>query len=175
MSALYSIVQYVPDSFRQEAVNVGVVLWCDDPEFLDVRYGDADDRIERLFGGRADLMSLAVARREFALRLRDGPRPESWEAFQELLSARLGTLSFTPLRNARGQDPAVELANLVDRAVGDAGPSVSRGAKLSVPLSGPKGGSIKDSAPDTAPAAAGPFLSGRRKASPARIAEKDAR
>ena len=45
----YSVIQYVPDRFRAEAVNLGLVLLCPDPHSLRFRLSTTFDRVERLF------------------------------------------------------------------------------------------------------------------------------
>lgn len=46
----YSVVQYCPDRFRAEAVNVGLVLLCPDPHAVRVRVAGKHDRVRKLFG-----------------------------------------------------------------------------------------------------------------------------
>lgn len=45
----YSVVQYCPDRFRAEAVNVGLVLLRLEPDALRMRMADNHDRVRRLF------------------------------------------------------------------------------------------------------------------------------
>ena len=45
----YSVVQYCPDRFRAEAVNVGLVLLCVDPHALRVKMTGNHDRARKLF------------------------------------------------------------------------------------------------------------------------------
>ena len=45
----YSVVQYCPDRFRAEAVNVGLVLLCVDPHALRVKMTGNHDRVRKLF------------------------------------------------------------------------------------------------------------------------------
>ena len=47
--AFYSVVQYCPDRFRAEAVNVGLVLLCIEPHGLRVRMGVKHNRVRKLF------------------------------------------------------------------------------------------------------------------------------
>ena len=46
----YCLVQYCPDFARQEAANVGVVLFCPELRFLKARMADSIQRIRRFFG-----------------------------------------------------------------------------------------------------------------------------
>jgi hypothetical protein len=58
----YSVVQYCPDRFRAEAVNVGLVLLRPDPFVLRVRMTGSFDRVRRLFGTtRGELKNLRVS------------------------------------------------------------------------------------------------------------------
>ena len=50
----YSLVQYCPDMARQEAANVGVVLFCPDQRFLRAKVTDTIRRIRRFFGEDVD-------------------------------------------------------------------------------------------------------------------------
>jgi hypothetical protein len=55
----YSVVQYCPDRFRAEAVNVGLVLLCVDPHALRVKMTSNHDRVRKLFAIRKpDLKNL---------------------------------------------------------------------------------------------------------------------
>ncbi len=45
----YSVVQYCPDRFRAEAVNVGLVLLCVDPHAVRVKMTGNHDRVRKLF------------------------------------------------------------------------------------------------------------------------------
>lgn len=50
----YSLVQYCPDVARQEAANVGVVLFCPELSFLEARLASSNHRLRRFFGEEAD-------------------------------------------------------------------------------------------------------------------------
>jgi hypothetical protein len=58
----YSVVQYCPDRFRAEAVNVGLVLLCVDPHALRVKMTGNHDRVRKLFGtGKPELTNLKLS------------------------------------------------------------------------------------------------------------------
>ena len=60
--AFYSIVQYCPDRFRAEAVNIGLVLLCIEPHGLRVRITENHDRVRKLFSvARSELKNLKMA------------------------------------------------------------------------------------------------------------------
>jgi len=59
--AFYSVVQYCPDRFRAETVNVGLVLLCPEPYALRVRMTNDFDRARRLFRiGERELANLKM-------------------------------------------------------------------------------------------------------------------
>lgn len=49
----YSLIQFCPDPARLVAGNIGVVLFCPDREFLEVRIVGDNSRVQRFFGKRA--------------------------------------------------------------------------------------------------------------------------
>ena len=58
----YSVVQYCPDRFRAEAVNVGLVLLCVDPHAVRVRMTGNHDRVRKLFAiSKPDLKNLKLS------------------------------------------------------------------------------------------------------------------
>ncbi|MCE9528296.1 MAG: DUF3037 domain-containing protein [Planctomycetales bacterium] len=66
----YSVVQYCPDRFRAEAVNVGLVLLCVDPHAVRVKMTSNHDRVRKLFAiGKPDLKNLKVATDGLASRI----------------------------------------------------------------------------------------------------------
>lgn len=66
----YSVVQYCPDRFRAEAVNVGLVLLCVDPHVVRVRMTGNLDRVRKLFAiSKPDLKNLKVSTDGLASRI----------------------------------------------------------------------------------------------------------
>lgn len=58
----YSVVQYCPNRFRAETVNVGLVLLCVDPHALRVRMTGNHERVRKLFAvGRPELKNLKLS------------------------------------------------------------------------------------------------------------------
>lgn len=45
----YSILQFVPDLERSEGANIGVVLFCPDKRFLDVKVSHNNDHVRHFF------------------------------------------------------------------------------------------------------------------------------
>lgn len=71
--AFYSVVQYCPDRFRAEAVNIGLVLYCEEPRFLRARIVDNHRRLRRVFGvsGRT-LATIRLSERNLLHRINEG-------------------------------------------------------------------------------------------------------
>jgi hypothetical protein len=68
--AFYSVVQYCPDRFRAEAVNVGLVLLRPDPHALRVRMTGNYERVRKLFSiGKPQLKNLKVSTQGMASRI----------------------------------------------------------------------------------------------------------
>ena len=66
----YSVVQYCPDRFRAEAVNVGLVLLCLDPHGVRVETIGRYNRVRSLFGiGGAELKNVKLATRRLKNRI----------------------------------------------------------------------------------------------------------
>jgi hypothetical protein len=49
----YSLIQFCPDQSRLEAANIGVVLFCPELNFLQVRIAGDNSRLQRFFGKKA--------------------------------------------------------------------------------------------------------------------------
>ncbi len=111
----YSVIQYCPDRSRMEAANIGVLLFVESLEFLDVRLVSGNDRIRRFFGPdyNLDLSAVNTAKKMVEHRFQV-ERPElGHRADLELFLRRFANeIVFTPLRPARVENPATELAQL---------------------------------------------------------------
>jgi len=60
--AFYSVVQYCPNRFRAEAVNVGLVLLCVDPHAVRVKITGNYDRVRKLFSiAKPELTNLKLS------------------------------------------------------------------------------------------------------------------
>lgn len=66
----YSVVQYCPDRFRGEAVNVGLVLLSTEPHAVRVRMASNFDRVRKLFAmGKPELKDLRLSAQGFIRRI----------------------------------------------------------------------------------------------------------
>lgn len=120
ITGYYSIAQYMPDPFRMEGVNVGVLLFDPGQDYLRVRFCADNHRARRFFKETClpekdlDLLKHTVAERvsREALVLRD------LEAVRHFLGLFANDIRFTPLRSVRVGNPEVEHACLFEELVG---------------------------------------------------------
>lgn len=116
----YSLVQYCPDTSRLEVANIGVVLFCAEESFLQVRMTSNHSRIGQMFGrGKRDLGRLRVIKEGLETKLESGRRDlqglEQLEHFASLQVNNLQMTKFMPCRIA--STPAAELDNLFSQLV----------------------------------------------------------
>lgn len=116
----YSLLQYCPDASRLEAVNVGVVLFCPESQFLAVRTSRNNTRARKLVGRREfDLASLTSAKLAIEKRLQtDREAFQSIEAFQHFVDTRANALQLTAPRSIKVLDPQECLEKLYRELVG---------------------------------------------------------
>ncbi|SRR6266404_6611276 len=117
----YSIVQFVPDLERAEAINVGIVLLCPELGFLKSRTARGNDRARRLFGNnrQIDLEQLNAFKIAFDERIAlEGGRIRSVEDFAQFIDTRANLLLLTPPRSIKVVDPELELVRLFKSLVG---------------------------------------------------------
>ncbi|ELP33812.1 DUF3037 domain-containing protein [Rhodopirellula baltica] len=116
----YSLVQYCPDTSRLEVANIGVVLFCADHDFLQVRMTSNHSRINKMFGrGKRDLARLKVVKDGLESKLESGRRDlqglEQLERFASLQVNNLQMTKFMPCRITT--TPELELQHLFDHLV----------------------------------------------------------
>jgi hypothetical protein len=112
-------VQYCPDPSRLEEVNVGVVLFCPELSFLDLRLTKNNSRIARVFKGREFRpWTLDAAKNALAERLRSSScRPRTAEEFQHFIDTRGNELVLTPSRPMKVKQPLDQLEALFEELV----------------------------------------------------------
>jgi hypothetical protein len=119
--AFYSVVQYVPDRFRAEAVNIGLVLLRLEPHALRVRMTSNFDRARRLFGiGPRELTNLA--RFASGLQYRIENSVEEFRTADDLAAfaaSRANDLRLTSPRLAVLQDLEADFERLFSELVDD--------------------------------------------------------
>ncbi len=115
----YAVVQYCPDPSRQEAANIGVVLFCPSVGFLKARLAGDNERIRRFFGA-VDGQLVDAAKEAFVSRLDvDVKSFGSLEDLTDYAGRRANELRLTALRSVKVIDPNVELEELFQRLAGE--------------------------------------------------------
>jgi Protein of unknown function (DUF3037) len=120
----YSILQYVPDPERAEGVNIGVILFCPEKNFLRIRTTVRSDRVRRFFGRRPDtdlnLSRLNAFKTAFEERVAiEAARMRTLEDFRGFIKTRANQLRLTEPRPVKLEDPESELSNLYELLVED--------------------------------------------------------
>lgn len=107
----YSLVQFCPDASRMEAVNLGVLLFCPDLKYLNVRLAAGNQRAEKLVA-RQDLERHALEAAKKALTERLATDCQSFRDVEDLkrfVNTRANWLKLTTPRSARVTDPEHDL------------------------------------------------------------------
>lgn len=118
----YAVIRVVPRVEREEFVNVGVVLFCLERDFLAARVELDRDRVRALFPG-ADLAlvdeHLAALARVAEGGAGSGPIGElsPRERFHWLVAPRSTVIQVGPVHSGVCEDPAGALERLVERMV----------------------------------------------------------
>jgi hypothetical protein len=117
----YSVVQYVPDCFRAEAVNIGLVLLRLEPHALRVRMTSNFDRARRLFRiGPRESTNLAFSASGFKSRIENSV--EEFRTADDLAAfaaSRANDLQMTSPRLAILDDFEADFERLFSKLVGD--------------------------------------------------------
>jgi hypothetical protein len=115
----YSVVQYCPDRFRAEAVNIGLVLLCLDPHALRVRMTSKHARARKLFGvAGEELKSLKLAAQSLQSRV-EGSVSElhTAEDLASFVASRANDLRLTEPRLAKLEDVEADFERLFENLV----------------------------------------------------------
>ncbi|MBX3416572.1 MAG: DUF3037 domain-containing protein [Pirellulaceae bacterium] len=122
--AFYSVVQYCPDRFRAEAVNVGLILLCLDPHDVRVRLTNNLSRVRKLFhASKGDLKNLKLNGYSLVSRVKGSLREILTEHdLANFAASRANDFRLTEPRLAKikdiDQDFERLFAELVDQQVG---------------------------------------------------------
>ncbi len=124
----FSLIQYCPDWTRLEVCNLGVMLFCSEPQFLDVamtrRYAT---RIHKIFGRDHSLEHVKMFKDIFAERIRvEKSRLCNLEALKSFIAKRANSFLITEPRSIDVRDPARELADLFKEIFGETTKSESK-------------------------------------------------
>ncbi len=112
----YFLVRYVPNTEREEFINIGVLLYCEEDQYLDCLFTDDFRRLKRLHAA-ADLRFLRELQSYFEQQIQDhennlaGYLLEMDESFSNLIQ-------LAPARPLLTAHPRAELQNLFARYVG---------------------------------------------------------
>ena len=116
----YSLIQFCPDVSRLEVVNVGVILFCPEAEFLDARTSANNRRAETLVGrGNLERAALNAAKQSIERRLEvDRESFKNIEDLRKFIDTRGNWLKLTDSRPVKVFDPPVDLEKLYEELVG---------------------------------------------------------
>lgn len=124
--AYYSIMQYCPDRFRAEAVNLGLVMLSPDPHEVRVELVRRYSRIQKLFGiGGDELKSLkrTASNLKHRIELANGELYTD-EDLASFAASRANDLRLTPPRLAKVGDLSMGFDRLFDELVEERSASV---------------------------------------------------
>lgn len=119
----YAILRAVPRVEREEFVNVGVILFCLERDFLGARVAPCLDRVRAIFPG-ADVEAieehLAVVPRICEGGSAAGPigRLSRRERFHWLVAPRSTVVQVSPVHTGLCEDPARALDDVFEKMVG---------------------------------------------------------
>ncbi|MCO6461287.1 MAG: DUF3037 domain-containing protein [Saprospiraceae bacterium] len=118
----YSILRYVPKVERGEQINLAVVLYCKEKDYLDMRYHIDADRVRCLFGD-ADLQLLEMHMRSVRMICRGDEEavglpsmPMSYR-FRWIAAHRSTIIQSSPLHPGMCDDPEAQLERLFGELV----------------------------------------------------------
>lgn len=133
IKAYYSLIQYCPDRSRNEAANIGLVLFSPETNLLLSKLSASNDRISRFFGrnnynpNRINFLKSSIERR---LNI-EKERLTSLEDFKKFINTRANDLLITNPRSVKVSDPEKQLDELFMDLVG--GRSKSKKARKLFP------------------------------------------
>lgn len=114
IAAYYSVIQYCPDRYRAESVNVGVFLFCADPHFVGARMASSNKRVRKLFGP-ASISNIRLDAMKTALEHRLNHSADDFRTLDDVtnfVATRGNDLRLTPPRLAKVPTPAEGLQQL---------------------------------------------------------------
>lgn len=115
----YSVVQYCPDRFRAEAINVGLVLLCLDPHAVRVRMTGNHDRVRRLFAvAKPDLKNLKLTTHGLTSRIeKSSDELRTAEDLAAFAASRANDLRLTEPRLAKLEEVDADFERLFAQLV----------------------------------------------------------
>jgi len=120
-TAYYFIVQYCPDASQQEAANVGIVLFCPEPFYLQTRTAKGNGRIRRFFQPvDPDRARINLTKHSIENRLKaDRDSFRDLASLERFAARRANAMRLTAARAIAIEDPDAELDRLFERLVGE--------------------------------------------------------
>jgi len=121
MSGYYSILQYCPDPFREEAANVGVLLYCPALNYIDVKISAGNDRVRRFFkkttidGERLNSAKKAVKDR---ICITERTKFKNLASLEGFITSMANELRFTKLRSITVDNAEITLEKIFLDLVG---------------------------------------------------------
>ena len=119
--AFYSVVQYCPDRFRAETINVGLLLYCEEPRFLRVRIIDNHRRLRRVFGiSGKTLATVRLSEQNILHRINEkGEDIATLDDLKAYIAARANDFRLTEPRLAMVSDVEADFARLFAQLAAD--------------------------------------------------------
>jgi hypothetical protein len=117
----FSLVQYSPDIARQEAANVGVVLFCPDPHFIRAKVSDSIRRIRRFFGDDVAGYHQLNAMKDALVKRMEIEKDQftTLEDLQQFVATRGNNILLTQPKPIMVTDPEKDLTALFEELVAD--------------------------------------------------------
>jgi hypothetical protein len=117
----FSLVQYSPDIARQEAANVGVVLFCPDRQFIRAKVSESIRRIRRFFGDDvAGYHQLNAMKDALVNRVEiEKDQFTTLEDLQQFVATRGNNILLTQPKPVMVLDPEQDLTALFEELVAD--------------------------------------------------------
>jgi hypothetical protein len=117
----YSVVQYCPDRFRAEAVNMGLVLLRLEPHAVRVRMTGKYDRVRRLFAiSKAELKNLSLSISALESRIENSAEDFcTAEDLAAFAASRANDLRLTEPRLAMVENLEADFERLFSKLVGE--------------------------------------------------------
>lgn len=123
-SGQFSVIQFCPDAGRDEAVNVGVFLYCPEKNFVATRMRSDNQRVRRLFGEEVILEGhLEGIKHNIEYRLeRNKAEFKTSGHVSHFIGHLANDIRMTDLKSVRVEDPQETLDRLYNDLVADPKP-----------------------------------------------------
>ena len=115
----YSLIQYCPNPLRLESVNIGLVLFVPEAQFLQTRVNTNSDRVRKFFGRESFNNDwLIAAKKSIKQRVKIiGSNLQTAEDFKKFTDTRINEILLTPPKPVKIDDPEKKLDALYEELV----------------------------------------------------------